>query len=852
VLIGGLLVLAAALGPFAVGGPSPPGPVTLHWWELIPLFALAEVLVVHVEVSRDAHTFTLSELPVVLALLFAPPADLLVARVVGEVIVLLVLERQWGIKLALNVSLFCAETCLALATFRVLGGVAGRVDAPGWTAALVAVCLYSALSVLVVGLVISWHGGSSDRRSLLLIATGTALGNASLAGLASVFLDRDRWAFLPLAILVAVVVLGYRSYTRLSRRYVGLDALYTFTSQTVGVTSTAQAMDVILHSARQVLQATTAAIALRPERPDVAWPWAAVTDALGCDRLPVQVSDRLAAGRRAVVLRADGSDAPLHQALQLLGVRDAVVAPLVDRGGVVGALLLADRVADRVGESGGFGAQDARLLTALTAQAVVALEKGRLIQELSDQVGAREHEALHDSLTGLPNRAMFGRELAVALDRAGDRAGGHAADHGPGGGRQIAVLLMDLDQFKEVNDTLGHHTGDLLLQQIAQRLRESVPAHALVARLGGDEFAVLLPGCDGPDPALRLARHLHDRATEPIGLAGLRLEVGASIGVALHPEHGTDGELLLQRADVAMYAAKEARAQTTLYDPRADWSSPLRLRLATDLRAALAGDGLSVCYQPISRAEDLRVVAVEALCRWQHPELGPLSPEQFIPVAERAGLIRPLTQTVLTRSLRQLVAWREVGVNPRLAVNLSVQILLDTDWPTTALGLLREHGVAPDRLTFEITETGIMSDPQSMISALRELSGHGVRFAVDDFGTGYSSLAYLQQLPVSELKIDKSFVLSLAADPSAATIARSVVDLARNLHLDTVAEGVEDQSALEQLRRMRCDCIQGFHVAPPMPGAHLPGWLAARRPTSGVAPPAIPGQAPGTDRPCAS
>jgi len=783
-----------------------------------------------------------------------------VARVVGEVIVLLVLERQRGIKLALNVSLFCAETCVALATFRVLGGVAGRVDALGWTAALVAVCLYSALSVLVVSRVISWFGGSSDRRSLLLIATGTALGNASLAGLASVFLDRDRWAFLPLAILVAVVVLGYRSYTHLSRRYVGLDALYTFTSQTVGVTSTPQAMDVILHSARQVLQATTAAIALRPERPDVAWPWAAVTDALGCDQLPVQVSDRLAAGRRAVVLRADGSDAPLHQALQLLGVRDAVVAPLVDRGGVVGALLLADRVADRVGESGGFGAQDARLLTALTAQAVVALEKGRLIQELSDQVSAREYEALHDSLTGLPNRAMFGRELAVALDRAGDRAGDH------GHGRQVAVLLMDLDQFKEVNDTLGHHTGDLLLQQIAQRLRESVPAHALVARLGGDEFAVLLPGCDGPDPALRLARHLHDRATEPIGLAGLRLEVGASIGVALHPEHGTDGELLLQRADVAMYAAKEARGQTTLYDPRADWSSPLRLRLATDLRSALAGDGLSVCYQPISRAEDLSVVAVEALCRWQHPELGPLSPEQFIPVAERAGLIRPLTQTVLTRSLRQLVAWREVGVNPRLAVNLSVQILLDTDWPTTALGLLREHGVAPERLTFEITETGIMSDPQSMISALRELSGHGVRFAVDDFGTGYSSLAYLQQLPVSELKIDKSFVLSLAADPSAATIARSVVDLARNLHLDTVAEGVEDQSALEQLRRMRCDCIQGFHIAPPMPGPQLPGWLAARRPASGpavpvvpeltpsagVAPPAIPGQAPGTDHPCAS
>jgi diguanylate cyclase (GGDEF)-like protein len=485
---------------------------------------------------------------------------------------------------------------------------------------------------------------------------------------------------------------------------------------------------------------------------------------------------------------------------------------MLSDGDVIGTLL----VADRLGETSSFDADDERLFTAIAAQAGVAVEHGRLLAQLHREIRAREHEALHDALTGLPNRVLFTRVLGATLERA------RTDDV------RFAVLLMDLDQFKDVNDTLGHHNGDLLLQEVTRRLTASVEPGDLVARLGGDEFAVLRPRIDAVQDALDLAARMQAEMDRPIRLGSLLLEIGASIGVALRPDHADDAGRLMQRADVAMYAAKCAGQPVALYDDQADWNSPLRLQLAGELRGALAGRQFIVCYQPIGRVADGRIVAAEALVRWAHPTFGKLPPDDFIMIAERAGMIGPLTEYVLDQALADCRAWLDAGLDLRVAVNLSVRVLRDVEWAAKVSGLLEAHGVRPDRLVFEITESAIMSDPESMIRVLNQVAATGVSFSIDDFGTGYSSLAYLQRLPITEIKIDKSFVRPMPVDPGAAGIVRSVVDLARNLHLGVVAEGVEDEVTLRGLATINCPSLQGFHLCAPQPAADLIRWLVER------------------------
>jgi diguanylate cyclase (GGDEF)-like protein len=495
--------------------------------------------------------------------------------------------------------------------------------------------------------------------------------------------------------------------------------------------------------------------------------------------------------------------------LELLGVRDLIVAPMLSNEEVLGTLL----VADRLGETNSFDVDDERLFTAIAAQAGVAVEHGRLLEQLHLEIRSREHEALHDALTGLPNRVLFTSALSRTLERS------HLDD------TRFAVLLMDLDQFKEVNDTLGHHNGDLLLQEVTRRLIATVGPDDLVARLGGDEFAVLMPAIDEARDAEELASRVHAAIDRPIRLDTLLLKIGASIGVALRPDHADDAARLMQRADVAMYAAKCAGQAVALYDETADWNSPRRLQLAGELRGALTDHQLIVCYQPIGQVADGRIVTAEALVRWAHPTLGELPPDDFILIAERSGMIGPLTEYVLDRALADCRTWAKAGFDLRVAVNLSVRVLHDVEWPSKVSDLLRAHGVGPDRLVFEITESGIMSDPENMIRRLNEVAATGVSFSIDDFGTGYSSLAYLQQMPIAEIKIDKSFVRPMPVDAGAAGIVRSVVDLARNLHLGVVAEGVEDEITLRGLATINCPSLQGFHLCPPLPAAEFTRWL---------------------------
>jgi diguanylate cyclase (GGDEF)-like protein/PAS domain S-box-containing protein len=440
----------------------------------------------------------------------------------------------------------------------------------------------------------------------------------------------------------------------------------------------------------------------------------------------------------------------------------------------------------------------------------------RDVSERKQLERALTRQAFTDQLTGLPNRALLQDRTQQALRLAGRH------------GLTAALLLLDLDRFKEVNDTLGHHHGDLLLQQVAERVHGSLRSSDTVARLGGDEFAVLLPQVAGVQEATVVADKLSAAIEAPFTVDGLTLDVDASIGVAVYPDHAGDANQLLQRADVAMYAAKATHAGYTVYDPTLDQHNPRRLGLLGQLRRALAAGELVVHYQPKADVRSARILGVEALVRWQHPEHGLLGPGEFVPLAETTGLIRPLTSYVLDAALRQCRTWLDAGHELSVAVNLSTRCLLDLTLPDQIIGLLEETAVAPERLVLEITESAIMTDPTRALEILNRLHTLGVQLAIDDFGTGYSSMAYLKSLPVDELKVDRSFVKHLRDNQSDAVIVRSTVDLGHNLGLRVVAEGVEDEATWQELATLGCDSVQGYFLARPMPVAELVAWLATQ------------------------
>jgi diguanylate cyclase (GGDEF)-like protein len=433
------------------------------------------------------------------------------------------------------------------------------------------------------------------------------------------------------------------------------------------------------------------------------------------------------------------------------------------------------------------------------------------------QAAESQHQALHDGLTGLPNRTLLHDRIAQAIRQA-DR------ELVPAG-----LLLLDLDHFKEVNDTLGHHYGDQLLVQVGQRLQAALREVDSVARLGGDEFAVLLSRVETAEGAVAVARKLQAALQEPFMLEDLALEVEASIGVAIYPDHGSDPDELLQHADIAMYVAKQTHAGFVLFDPTLDQHSPRKLALLAELRRAIDQQQLVLHYQPKIDAHSGQVLGVEALVRWQHPEHGLIPPGEFIPLAERTGLIGPLTHYVLDAALRQCRDWRRAGHELAVAVNVSARSLLDLDFPDEVAGLLARWEVPAQLLVVEITESTIMADPKHALQILGRLNQMGVQLSIDDFGTGYSSMAYLKELPVHELKVDQSFVSQMTTSTSDAVIVRSTVDLGRNLGLHVVAEGVEDSLTLQELDALGCDAIQGYYISRPVPPDELIRWLEQQK-----------------------
>ena len=418
---------------------------------------------------------------------------------------------------------------------------------------------------------------------------------------------------------------------------------------------------------------------------------------------------------------------------------------------------------------------------------------------------AKEHQALHDALTGLPNRELFRDRIDQAI-RTGRRDSGSAV-----------VMLMDLDHFKEINDTLGHHMGDLLLQEVSRRLRATLRDSDTVARLGGDEFGVLLPSVAGEADATTVAENILLHLREPFVLEGMRLEIDASIGLALHPAHGEDNETLQQRADIAMYSAKQSGRGFAIFEPELDRHSPRRLALAGGMRHAITEGQIQLYYQPKAELHTGRIIGAEALARWDHPEFGIVGPSEFVPIAEQTGVITPLTSWVLDAAIGQVRAWKDAGLELSIAVNLSARSFLDTQLAVEIPRLLAKHGVEAQLLELEITESMLMTDPARAEATLARLSQIGLTLSVDDFGTGYSSLANLKRLPVDTIKIDKSFVMEMALDASDAAIVRSTIDLAHNLGLTVVAEGVESEDAWRHLESLGCDFAQGYYLSRPLP-----------------------------------
>ncbi|MEW6353740.1 MAG: EAL domain-containing protein [Pseudomonadota bacterium] len=423
-----------------------------------------------------------------------------------------------------------------------------------------------------------------------------------------------------------------------------------------------------------------------------------------------------------------------------------------------------------------------------------------------------EHQALHDRLTNLPNRVLLEDRLKQAMLR------------GARGDKPLALLVMDLDRFKDVNDTLGHHAGDLLLQQVALRLHSALRKSDTIARLGGDEFAVLLPEADG-ERAARAASKIVTALERPFLSGGRSFAIGASIGIALFPDHGADHITLLRRADVAMYAAKRARSGYAIYDPEQDQGSLMQLTLTSELARAIKNNELLLHYQPQVDMRSGRVVNAEALVRWQHPQAGLMFPDKFILVAERTGLIKPLTAWVLDEALRQTAAWRGAGTPLSVAINLSASNLSEPQLCAHIAGRLRAWGTPPADLELEITESAIMIEPERALSVLTQMDEMGLRLSIDDFGTGYSSLAYLKKLPIDHIKIDKSFVMNMTADGNDAVIVRSTIDLAHNLGLKVIAEGVESQEVWDMLARYGCDMAQGYFISQPLAPADFAIWF---------------------------
>ncbi|WP_298455622.1 bifunctional diguanylate cyclase/phosphodiesterase [uncultured Cellulomonas sp.] len=776
--------------------PVPAGPSTMlaAVAGLTVMFFLTELGQARIEVRSQAYSFSLSGVPLLLGLLYCPPHLLLAARL-GAAVVAFVVQRVPPVKFAFNTASYLVDVGAVITLTHLLVGERSQLSLAAAGLCFVVLAMVDLLMSGLVLVVIRVNGGPVGRDDVVevLVSAGAFVGLNTAIGLISAELLVSGSLGMVLLVGVAVVAaLSYRAYLVLRRRHRSLQDLQDFIRLGEGAGDVTELARRLLPKVRDLLHA---------ERAELTVP--------GGDDGPDTV---LCVAEDGVLVVAEAATAAGTETL----------AVPVEAAATRGTLAVLDRLGDRTR----FTDDDLALLRTLGGHLAVALHSVRLLEQL-------RYEATHDVLTGLANRALL-------ADRLADLMGGL-----PEAGR-VSVLLLDLDRFKEVNDAFGHHVGDRLLQVVAHRLVEAVPPGCTVGRLGGDEFVVVIPPSLHPEnEALALAQRITRSLGQPVELSDAAVTTGACVGAAVAAD-GQDGADLLRHADTAMYAAKDARLPAVVYTDRLDEGRRERLALLVDMRAALDDDRFDLHFQPKLDIRSGVVTSVEALVRWQHPTLGPVSPAVFIPVAESTGLIEELTQTVLLKALRQCRRWRDAGHDIAVAVNLSARNVNDPQLPERVAAALALAGVPAHRLILEITESSVMGDPERTVPTLERLEAIGITLSLDDFGTGYSSLAYLQQLPVAELKIDRSFLLGLARQDDAKAsrvLVRSIIGLGQSLGLRVVAEGVETVEILDELHGLGCDLAQGYLVSRPVPPAELvPAVERAGYRTARIAPVTLPTQ----------
>ncbi|MER7458026.1 bifunctional diguanylate cyclase/phosphodiesterase [Micromonospora sp. NPDC126480] len=787
-------------------------------WPLAVVLLIAMIVlgmpVLNFVIRRQAFGITLAEIPLVIAFYLLPPLTVVVVYTVASMATQtrhrIAPEKFW-----FNVAKAAAGTSLAALLLQALPPM-NNLGPGTWLslfAAAEAVCLVSLSAI--VGVHTLLQGWQAGRQALRAPGLLTAAINVCLGLIILIAVNETWWSAILLAVLGAALILVYRSYAQFFRQHRTLAEMYDLTRAIAERGQDGTLVDALLGRVRGMMQAEYATLWLPAQgrHPEVLLT-ARVDDAglLDVVRTPASLRDQAASESRTIAVgRAFDGEPGARRALHDDKIKDVIVVPLRSGQAVIGTL----EVANRLSDVRHFTAADIPVFETVAAHVAVALENSRLVDRL-------RHDAYHDSLTKLPNR----RRITAALEEA-------VKIRAPG--EVVALLLFDVDRLRSVNESLGHAAGDKVLIEVAERLRSRAPSSALVGRVGGDEFLVTLR-LESAEAALEMAARMREQIrAEMVFDDGLTVDVDTAVGVATHPEHGSDPAALLQRVDLAATAAKSVPGSVQLFNPALESRSLRRLGIAGDLRRALDDGELEVYFQPKVTLRDRRLVGVECLARWDDPAHGSVAPDDFVAVAEHTGQLGRLTEFVLREGLRRSRDWAHGGHPLSVAVNISPRTLTDQHFPARVQELLEEYGVPPQRLTLEIKESGVLDGTDRPIPTLRRLRDLGVRLSVDDFGTGDSSLAHLRRLPVHEVKVDRSFVQGMATDPGDLAIVNAVVTLSQQFGLAVVAEGVESELTLELLQDIGCEIGQGFLFSRPLPYERLEAWFGAQ-----VDPEAVP------------
>ncbi|MPR00155.1 EAL domain-containing protein [Modestobacter sp. I12A-02628] len=781
-------------------------------------FWVTERVQISVEFRQHGITISANEVAFVVGLVEVGGVWTAVARVVAAAVVL-ASSRTPAAKFAFNLALSVLEVAVATAVLSAFS-TDDISDPLTWLALALALLVTGATSVAMVGLAIAttaeWPGLRWWAVGLLPLPV-TVLLSVIVGVIALVLADATPWAWVLVVPLVLAAVTAFRVYEKSSRGRRDVQKVYDFARRVEDVTPDEAGTRAIVRSVRALLNADRVALWLPPYLDEA--PRLVVDSVDGADWFdgPGDPDDHirrsaLAASGGPVFLTHARADEWERAALDRRGARELFGAAVPTAAGEPGYL----EVCDRAGmASVSFSDGDRAVLASMLTHVNAAIRQQQLLTQI-------RYDADHDRLTGLPNR----QRLALEID---DLLGSADAT------TRVGLVLAALDNYTDITDTLGHAASDELLLVTAGLLREHAPPQAVLARMEGERFAILLPGLSLAATE-RAARRLREAAATRARVAGLDLEVSLAIGVAAAPVHGGDSGTLMQRADVALLAARASSGGVATYHPVLDQQSLRRLQLGTEIESAMAEGQISVVFQPIVDAKTSDIVSVETLARWAHPRYGNISPDDFIGLAEQIGRIGALTDFVLDLALARCRRWLDDDIALSVAVNLSARCLMEPDLVDRVSQALRRHGVPGELLILELTEGSVVDDSVRNSTVLADLHGLGLRLSMDDFGTGYSSLSQLRQLPIDELKIDKSFVLGMSTSQSESFIARSIVELAHNLGLRVVAEGVEDELTRDLLAEMGCDKLQGFLVSRPLPEDRLESWLLARAGVRSAAP----------------